>query len=354
MAETPAGLAAAIHAAPGSGVFTIAGGGSGLLSTLLTVAGASATVLEARVPYAQRALAELLGGEPEQACSDRTARALAMQALLRARHLGGTFGFAITAALATNRRRRGESRAHLAYQDAAHTRSWHLPLAADASREQQEGQVTRSALEALAFALEAGPRPASLTGESAAGGEYADVVLGKRPRAPGRSWQAVLPGAFDPLHDGHRAMRADAARRLGVPVGFELSVANVDKPPLDYIEVERRVAQFDAGDLVVTNAPTFLAKAKAVGGVAFVVGVDTVTRIGAGRYYASAEARDRAFAEMARLGCTFLVYGRLVDGVFRTLEDCTLPPALEQLCTGVPAAEFRQDISSTALRQGKS
>lgn len=351
MAEPLPSLAAAIHAAPGSGAFTIAGGGSGLLSALLTVAGASATVLEARVPYAHQALAELLGGEPEQACSDRTARALAMQALLRARQLGGSFGFAITAALATNRRRRGEARAHLAYQNAAHTRSWHLPLAADASREEQERQVTSAALEALAFALEAGPRPAALAATSAAGGEYADVVLGKIPRVPGCRWQAILPGAFDPLHDGHRAMRADAAQRLGVPVGFELSVANVDKPPLDYIEIRRRVAQFEDGDAVVTNAPTFLAKGETLGGVAFVVGADTVTRIAAGRYYASAEARDRAFAELARLGCTFLVYGRLMDGEFRTLADCALPPALKALCTGVPAAKFRQDISSTALRQ---
>lgn len=350
MADARERLAAAIHAAPARGVFTATGGGSGLLSSLLAVPGASATVLEARIPYASQALSELLGGKPEQACSAATARALAMQALLRARQLGGEFGFAVTAALATNRQRRGEARAHLAFQNAACTRSWRLPLDAGHSRGAQERLVTDAATAALAFSLAAGPAP-NLESESAAGGVYADVVLGRRSHLASRQWRALLPGAFNPLHDGHRAMRADAARRLGVPVGFELSVANVDKPPLDYVALRRRLAQFAADEVVVTHAPTFLAKAEALGGVAFVVGVDTLARIAAARYYASAAARDEALARMRGLGCTFLVYGRLLDDGFRALEDCRLPPTLARLCTGVPAEEFRRDVSSTALRQ---
>ena len=352
MAEGQGSLVAAIHAAPASGVFAVTGGGSGLLTALLTVGGASATVLEARIPYAAQALGELLGSEPEQACSARTARALAMQSLLRARQLGGSFGFGITAALATNRQRRGAARAHLAYQDAAVTRSWRLALDAGASRQVQEQQTTETAVAALAFALGVGAAPVGPDEATAFGGEYADVVHGDRSHVAARRWGAILPGAFDPLHEGHRAMRVDAARRLGVPVGFELSVANVDKPPLDYIALQERLGQFGSDELVVTNAPTFVAKAQALGGVTFVVGVDTVQRIAATRYYGSEAKRDQAFATLRALGCRFLVYGRLVAGSFRVLADCTLPPALASLCTGVPAAEFRQDISSTALRQG--
>lgn len=352
MAEGQRDLVAAIHGAPASGVFAVTGGGSGLLTALLTVGGASATVLEARIPYAAQALGELLGSQPEQACSARTARALAMQSLLRARQLGGGFGFAITAALATNRRRRGVARAHLAYQDSVVSRSWRLALDAGASRQAQEQQTTDTAVAALGFALGVGAAPAGLDETTAGGGEYADVVLGGRSHVAARPWGAILPGAFDPLHDGHRAIRSDAARRLGVPVGFELSVANVDKPPLDYITLQERLSQFRDGEVVVTNAPTFLAKAQALGGVTFVVGVDTVQRIAAARYYGSEAKRDQAFATLRALGCSFLVYGRLVADSFRVLADCALPPALASLCTGVSAAEFRQDISSTALRQG--
>src|SRR5215218_2679474 len=78
------------------------------------------------------------------------------------------------------------------------------------------------------------------------------LVIGHSPP------RAVLPGSFNPLHHGHTGLAAVAAARLGVPVAFELSVANVDKPDLDAVEVERRVAQFrDAGPVWVTRAPTF-------------------------------------------------------------------------------------------------
>ena len=63
-------LITAIHGSPRRGVLTVTGGGSGLLSGLLGVAGASSTVLEANVPYAARAMRDWLGMEPAQACSD--------------------------------------------------------------------------------------------------------------------------------------------------------------------------------------------------------------------------------------------------------------------------------------------
>jgi hypothetical protein len=112
-----------LHASPWQGVLYVTGGGTALLSELLTTPGASATVLEARVPYAAAAMAELLGRVPEQACSDATARALAMAAFQRApardrRWAAGIrpFGLACTASLATNRSKRGAHRAHVALQ----------------------------------------------------------------------------------------------------------------------------------------------------------------------------------------------------------------------------------------------
>ena len=164
---------------------------------------------------------------------------------------------------------------------------------------------------------------------------------------------AVLPGAFNPLHHGHRAMRADAAQRLATDVGYELSIANVDKPPLDYIELSRRLAQFAEQDLVVTNAPTFLAKARALGGGTFVIGVDTLSRIAEPRYYGGEAARQQALAEMQALGCRFLVYGRCLQGVFKTAAQLALPDELAAMCGNVPESEFRVDASSTAIRRGE-
>ena len=83
-----------------------------------------------------------------------------------------------------------------------------------------------------------------------------------RARADHPRPAGLLPGSFHPLHHGHTSLAAVAAARLGVPVHFELSVTNADKPELPRDEVARRVAQFAAiAPIWVTRAPTFEAKA---------------------------------------------------------------------------------------------
>ena len=59
-----------------------------------------------------------------------------------------------------------------------------------------------------------------------------------------------------------------------------------------------------------------------------------------------------AIAEIASRGCRFLAFGRVIDGKFTVLSDLMLPPALAAICDEVPAAEFREDVSSTELRNG--
>ena len=345
-------LITAIHGSPRRGVLTVTGGGSGLLSGLLGVAGASSTVLEANVPYAARAMRDWLGMEPAQACSDETARALAMRAFSRAIELDGEFGFAVTASLSTTRPKRGAHRAHMAFQDAATTRTWTLSFDQSAgARQEQERTVTRVALEALGHALGVGAPPEAPATLAQDDGRFAELMLGTGTHVSTRRFEAALPGAFNPLHDGHRGMQRDAERRLGCPVGYEMSIANVDKPTLDYQELNRRLGQFHPDEVVVTRAPTFLAKARAMGGVVFIVGTDTMERIADARYYSGGQQRDAAIAELGALGCRFLVYGRVDGGVFKTLRDLALPPALDALCTGVPEDQFRSDLSSTQLRQ---
>mgnify|MGYP001827626114 CR=1 FL=1 len=69
----------------------------------------------------------------------------------------------------------------------------------------------------------------------------------------------VLPGSFNPLHAGHLGMADWVQRTYQRTVHFEISIENVDKPSLDLIELERRVAQFDEKvDIWVTRAATFV------------------------------------------------------------------------------------------------
>jgi hypothetical protein len=165
--------------------------------------------------------------------------------------------------------------------------------------------------------------------------------------------QAVLPGSFNPLHHGHLGLAQVAAARLGVPVAFELSVANVDKPDLDPAEVERRVAQFHGvGQVWVTRAPTFAEKAELFPGAAFIVGYDTAARLIDPRYYANDPGRRGAvLARIAAAGCRVVVGGRVdAAGVFRTWDAAAGP--LPGLFIPLTEADFRADVSSTRLRAG--
>src|SRR3989304_5685560 len=112
-----------IHDAPTQIVLAATGGGSRAISDLLEVPGASRTLLEAFVPYSAEAMIDYLGSRPDEFCSPRTARAMAMQAFLHACKLGkfdaksaglvgDRAGVACTAGLVTDRPRRGSHRAH--------------------------------------------------------------------------------------------------------------------------------------------------------------------------------------------------------------------------------------------------
>jgi nicotinic acid mononucleotide adenylyltransferase len=362
-------IAERLHALPDAGVFAVTGGGGSLLADLLTVPGASNTVLEARVPYAERALAEFVGAKPEQACSVETACDLAMAAFQRAlalddRNVDRRFGFGCTASLATTSPKRGDHRAHVALQTVATTRVWSVKFAKGArTREQEERALADVCLNALAAAYAIDVRvDAALTSaepiievRADAPAPWGDLLLGRVRTVPihgAEPPRVLFPGAFHPLHDGHRAMAQHAQRIADAPVAYEICVANVDKPRLNYLALRARLDQFDATTPVwITNTPTFVEKARAFPGAMFVVGADTISRIADPKYYGGDPARrDAAVSELAALGCRFLVFGRKVGARFIGVDDIALPDALRALCTAVAASDFRADVSSTEIR----
>ena len=145
-------------------------------------------------------------------------------------------------------------------------------------------------------------------------------------------------------------MMAVAEAKTGLVGAFELSVRNIDKPLLDYIEIQRRLARFEQ-PVWLTRLPTFVEKANRFPGASFVVGIDTLVRIANPRYYGGSAELDRALAALADRKVRFLVFGRTLKGTFQGLAQVELPPALRQMCVAVSEAEFRADISSTALRR---
>jgi hypothetical protein len=162
----------------------------------------------------------------------------------------------------------------------------------------------------------------------------------------------VLPGSFNPLHDGHRKLAEAASKVLGEDVLFELSVTNVDKSTIDQKEVLRRIGQFiNYRNIAITRANTFTVKAALFAGCVFVIGYDTAERIISPRYYTDEVAMLNALKIIGNVGNRFLVACRALQGELKCLEDLDLPVDLAPLFMAIPPEMFRFDISSTQLRQ---
>jgi cytidyltransferase-like protein len=370
-------LIAAIHESGMHTVIAITGGGSGAIGRLLGVPGGSRTLLEAVVPYASSALVEFLGGVPDQFCSERTARSMAMAAWVRARRLAGDvdphslFGVGVTASLVSDQPKKGDHRIHVGVQTARATKTLSLVLTKGArTRKQEEALATKLVILALAEAC--GVETAE-TYEHIGDKVDDQETLVHHVQLAEPAWERLLwgetkcvgcdvapkvvfPGAFNPLHRGHRKMAQFAAEKCGSMVAYELSITNVDKPPLDFVEIADRLQAIHEEDptreVILTAAPTFVEKAALMPGTTFIVGADTVVRIAQAKYYGNDERRrDAALAEIAQAGCRFLVFGRQVGERFCCLGDVELPAGLRALCDEVGEGEFHEDVSSTEMRR---
>ena len=321
-----------MHASGRQAVLAITGGGSGAIAELLRVPGGSRLLLEALVPYDGRALTAFLGFEPAQASSVETAVAMARRSRERAAMFAGTaarsVGLGATAGLVTDRPRQGEHRCHIAVTTADGTDVCSIVLAKGRrDRPGEEDLVARAIVLCLARACGVvAPSPhvlldadESCTETSESGSDAIDRLLaGVLERvtawpdgqltesAPAPS--VVLAGSFNPLHDGHLLLARVAEDARNAPAAFEISVINVDKPPLAAAEVRARLAQFAGRARVeLTRAPTFLEKSRLFPGATFVVGADTAERLMATRYYGDEARMNAALQEMADRGCRFLV-----------------------------------------------
>jgi len=367
----------AIHNSSTVACIVVTGGGAGAISMLLETPGASRTVLEALVPYSQSALAEFLGYVPDKSVSRDTALSMADRARQRALILKGTSnnpaaGIGCTASLVSDNEKKGKHRLHVAAWDDNGITTFDLQLTKELrDRAAEDEIVSRVVIQALSQAsgvvsdkmVDILPSETLNTQHSDAT-DLVDLVLRDELHSllltpegalvpNGTVSGGVLCGSFDPLHKGHIELARAASKILGGPVVFEMSVHNVDKPPLEVGIVWKRLRQFqDSHSVVVTSKSTFHEKARLMPECTFIIGYDTALRLFEPRYYGTAEQMLESLRTLATTGCRFLVAGREnSSGMFKTLENIPVPAEFKGMLDSIPESQFRVNLSSSDLRE---
>ena len=154
-------LVGEIHDADVRASLVITGGGMSAIGALFAVAGASRTVIDAQIPYARVALDDYLGEQAPRHVSAEEAVMMARAAQMRAVELdagrepvaGRIVGVSCTAAIATDRTRRGANRCHVAWFDGTRGAVSSLTMTKDIRTRLEEESICASlVLNALADA----------------------------------------------------------------------------------------------------------------------------------------------------------------------------------------------------------
>ena len=155
-------LVGSIHDADGRACLVVTGGGISAVGALFAMPGASRTVIDAQIPYARAALDAYLGAAVVHHVSAAEAGAMAIAAHARAVQLDAgretqaakTVGLSCTAAIATDRERRGENRCHVGWYDGTGGKVYSLTmLKGERDRPGEEAICAAMVLNALAEAI---------------------------------------------------------------------------------------------------------------------------------------------------------------------------------------------------------
>lgn len=375
-----------IHSCECELVLAITGGGTEAIGELLRYGGGSATLLEAIVPYSQRSLDAFICRKPEKYASARTARAMAMAAFQKAIMLQSSeqkrfehlLGIGATCTLARNgERKKRQHELHVAVQSLQNTTSYSILFLEKRDREHEEAIVSRSIINIIAISCQLDVVITDRTGVSSqerpqikqvqAIGAISDMMLhgtNSSKRIPScvrisvqesdthHSHRIIFSGSFNPCHKNHVEMARIASRKYGLPVNFEISLLNVDKPPIDYISLEERISSIKVwhesdfmGDIFVTNAPLFSEKAIIFPDSTFIVGADTMKRLFDPKYYRPGDNLYSLLEHFRIKGIDFLVFNRKGTHI-------EIPAEIEPLITIVSEDEYNDDgISSTQIRK---
>ena len=364
-----------IHNSKTKLVMSVSGVGSQSINWLLSVPGASKTLIEATIPYSNESLNRYIGEVPKQYVSKATALSMAKAAYMQGAQYGNNemdiIGVSCTGAISTNRKRRGDNQAFVGLWGARLKYVAHLILEkGDRSRIEEEELVSSLIVQCIEKKLlgnsllnvelnklesvSVDETEFSSDLDSLVNGHISSITsLGTNLVGLDKSFKGgILSGSFNPIHQGHIELSKLASDILEAPVAFEISVTNVDKPLLQADEIKKRVSQFERSETVIlTCAPLFAEKSGIFQNSTFIIGNDTALRLVDPKYYDNdVQNMYTSLQKVKDNKCDFLVAGRLQNSEFKTISDMAIPEAFISLFQGIPESQFRMDLSSSELR----
>jgi nicotinic acid mononucleotide adenylyltransferase len=164
----------------------------------------------------------------------------------------------------------------------------------------------------------------------------------------------MLPGKFNPLHQGHLAIAGYVEKYFNTGLDFEVCVINpkynnkgqflLSKP------LPKIIRQFDIikRNLYITNNISFVAKSESFAGRTFCIGFDTLYKISdPTNYFSSIQETLRCIGMIKDNGCSFLVFPRNEDQLY---NDMRIPSHIKSICS--VAEGFKPvEISSETIRE---
>ncbi len=378
----------ALHDKPHKLVCYVTGAGSGLQGLLAHVGGSSRTVLDAGFPYHPLARVDIVG--EGKAVTRDTAVMLAGAAYARALELAQRdgltdplIGLGLTAAIGTDRVRKGADEAYIAVKTENDIRVLHLVFEKGQERHRQDAVCIHAALNLVLEATGLRPVPIHANLES-----YGPLLDLPSPHpiwgppgllAAGNDGRLILSNGsittradLDPEKHILGKFKDDEMKKLILfPGSFRLTFGHLQladllekttkkqavfaittdhpvkgKVPQDELETRIRALLGIAPILLSEGDGLFIEKARRAEGFHFLIGADVGLGILDDKYYGGYGGLMDALSEFIKLGTVFHVVGRVVDGYYMTAYDLPIPRVYEDLFVPVSG---RWDISSTEI-----
>lgn len=318
------------------------GAGAGIQNELWGVPGSSAYLSGASFPYDQSEQEELLGFLPEHFVSREAAVDLASAAYMKAYKFGGKkpVGIGLTASVASERIHRGEHRFDICVMTDDKVLTFEKVLLkglGQMARHSDGDACNDSTFYMMLDALGISAFPADDSGPPLQ--EYQDATElakerffarpffaanGKRfaevpnPRGTNELY-ALMPGAYNPPHEGHFGIAEEVQYAFHKSVLFEVTAEPPHKDALTVQQLLQRAKLLQGRDRIFTRKePFYIDKAKAFPKMPLVLGADAMVRMLDPKWGLDIKEMLGTFYEM---GTKLFIVGRDVDGVFTTCEN---------------------------------